>query len=95
MNKKLKKFSSYRLGWKDADILVGTGLSVWAICTLSHSWGFRRKSKKDSHPKLYRYCEGFMDRLEKYAKARGIKIEYTVWNAGSPFQDQIGKELEK
>jgi len=90
MNKKLKSSPSYKQGWNDADILVKTGLSVWALYSLSHAWGFRRKSK-GSHKKLFRYCEGFGDRLAKLAKAKGIKTVQNEWMAEEPSQNDIGK----
>lgn len=91
MNPKQPTAASYMQGWTDADKLIQVGLSVWALCSLSHAWGFRRKNKKDSHKKLFRYCEGFNDRIEKYAKKKGIKVNYTAWKAGSPSQNDIGK----
>lgn len=93
MKKKAKNKSSpaYNQGVKDAQILVDTGLSIWALCSLSQAWGFRRKDVKESHKKLFRYCEGFNDAIEKVAKKQGIKIQLNSWNAGSPSQEDIGK----
>lgn len=90
----IKSSPSYKQGYRDADILVKTDLSVWAVCHIGQSWGFRRKDKKGSHKKLYRYCEGFCDRIEVYAKSKKIKIVYNQWNAGAPSQEDIGKEIK-
>jgi len=88
---KLKSSPAFKQGFKDADILVKTGLSIWAMCSLSCAWGFRKKDPKNSHKKLYRYCEGFAERVEKYAKSKGVEVIYNAWNAGAPSQEDIGK----
>lgn len=89
--KGFKKSPSYLQGYGDASKLVSLGMSIWGLCSLSHGFGFRRKNKNESHKKLYRYCEGFMDRIEEEAKKKGIKLIYSAWNAGSPSQEDIGK----
>lgn len=89
--KGFKKSPSYLQGQNDANVIVKLGMSVWGTCSLAHAFGFRRKNKNDSHKKLYRYCEGFMDCIEGEAAKKGIKLVYSAWNAGSPSQDDIGK----
>lgn len=93
MKKKSSKTSpAYSQGANDANVLVKLGLSVWALCSLSHAWGFRRKTP-NSNKKLFRYCEGFCDVIETLAKKKGIKIKTNEYGAGDIDQEDIGKEV--
>lgn len=70
--KLLKKPPSYRQGWKDADMMLKR-LSLWFCCSVAFYSGFQRKTSK-SNIKVFRYCEGFQDRLAKEAKRKGTKL---------------------
>jgi len=86
----IKKAPSYKQGWKDADTVLSQ-YSVWFTCCMAFAYGLRRKEAIGSNKKLFRYCEGFNDRIEQEAKEKGIKILKTKYNYYTMGQEDIGK----